>query len=145
MITTGLRLGAATAAWLFAGCVVVQVFLVGLGLFEAGTYLGTHAAFGTSIGILPVILVLLVIAGRCPVWLFGLTALLLGLSALQFIFVHYGPGSIRALHLVNAFALLGLALLVGGRARTLARRSSGTATVMAGAPERGSGSPIART
>ena len=118
-------------AWLFLGCVVVQVFLAGLGVFVGVEQFELHRQFGYTFGWLTLILLLLAIAGRLGRRWIGLSALLLLLFAMQSVFVALRPAlpAVAALHPVNALAIFGVAFHVATRSRAvlLARRST-TAT-----------------
>ena len=55
----------AVVAWLFAGCIVVQVFLAGLGVFDSPRTFLTHHDFGYLFGWLTLVM-LLIAAVRPP-------------------------------------------------------------------------------
>ena len=100
-------------AGLFAACAVVQVFLAGLGVFDDPRAFIDHRDFGYTFGWLTLVLLVLAIAGRMGRRFVGASVLLLTLFALQSVFVALReslPG-IAALHPLNGFAILGLALV----------------------------------
>lgn len=104
----------ALCAWLFAGGIIVQVFLAGLAvLVDVGRW-GDHRAFGSVLFLLPPMLLVTALAGRLPRRVVGLTALAILLFIVQFALVSVPAGTeigvIRALHPVNALALFWLAL-----------------------------------
>ena len=106
------------AAWLFAACVLVQVFLVGLDVFGATHDPGLHRTFAYIYGWLIPVMLVLARVGNLPTRLVALTAVLLFLYAVQTVL----PGFTREwpilgpLHVVNAFALFGLGLFLAHRA-----------------------------
>jgi mercuric ion transport protein len=119
------RLAFIGVAWLFLACVVVQVFLAGLGVFAGGQHFGLHREFGYLFGWLTLVLLLLAIVGRLGRRWIGLSALLLVLFALQSVFVALREvlPAAAALHPVNALAIFGVALHVARRSPPLAERS----------------------
>lgn len=125
MLTRWSRVAAAVIAFVFAGCVVIQVFLAGLSLFASGTHWADHRAFGSVIALPPLSLPVLAAAGRLPFRLVALAALILPLYALQFVFVHAGVGALAALHPVNALLLFSLSITVGRRIARHAAPSPG--------------------
>jgi len=112
------RLGYRALAWLFAGCVLVQVFLVGMDVFGATHDPALHRNFAYIYGWLLPIMLLLARVGRLPARMAGLTVLLLVMFAVQTVlpgftkqFPFLGP-----LHVLNAFAMFGLAIVLARRA-----------------------------
>ena len=123
------RLAFIGVAWLFLACVVVQVFLAGLGVFAGAQNFSLHREFGYVFGWLTLVLLLLALAGRLGRRWVGLSALLLVLFALQSVFValrEIAP-AVAALHPVNALAIFGVALHVAMRSRVLAADRSAAA------------------
>ncbi len=116
------RLAFIGVAWLFLACVVVQVFLAGLGVFAGAQNFSLHREFGYVFGWLTLVLLLLALAGRLGRRWIGLSALLLVLFALQSVFVALREivPAVAALHPVNALAIFGAALHVAMRSRGLA-------------------------
>jgi len=112
-------------AWLFVACVVVQVFLAGLGVFDNPTQFVTHREFGYLFGWLVFVLLALAIAGRMGRRIIGLSALLIVLFILQSVFVAFRTSqpALAALHPVNGFliGLVGIVLAREGRAVAAAR------------------------
>ena len=98
----------------FAACAVVQVFLAGLGVFDDPRAFVTHREFGYAFGWLTLIGLILALVGRSPRRITGLTALILVQFALQSVFVVLRADypAIAALHPLNGFALLGVAIVV---------------------------------
>jgi hypothetical protein len=107
------RIAYQALAWIFVACLVVQIFLVGLDLFEViGTEAGVHRAFAYTYGWLAPILVLLAVAGRLPRHRLWLTMLLLVLFALQTYLPTLKDQApwIAAFHAVNALFIFWLAV-----------------------------------
>jgi hypothetical protein len=119
-------------AWLFVACVVVQVFLAGLGVFQNATQFSVHRDFGYLFGWLVLILLILAVAGRMGREIIGLSVLLAVLFALQSVFVQLRTSQpvIAALHPVNGF-LIGLVGIVLGRE---GRRVAAVTPVASGTP-----------
>lgn len=132
-----IRLAFIGTAWLFLACVVVQVFLAGLGVFAGGQNFALHRDFGYLFGWLTLVLLVLAIAGRLGRRWIGLSALLLVLFAFQSVFVAFRGGmpALAALHPVNALAIFWVALYVARNAQTVAvARPSSEADAPAGEP-----------
>jgi len=113
------RIGFTLVAWLFTACVVVQIYLAGLGVFDDPQSFITHRDFGYLFGVLTLVLVVLAVAGRLPRRMLGASILLLVLFALQSVFVALWadmPG-FAALHPLNGFAILLLAIWVAWATR----------------------------
>lgn len=105
-------------AWLFAACVLVQVFLVGMELFEATSDASLHRNFAYLYGwLLPVLLVLAKV-GRLSSRMFAGTAVLLVLYAVQTILPALSKAIpvLGPLHAINALALFGLGVFLAQRA-----------------------------
>ena len=113
-------------AWLFVACVVVQVFLAGLGVFDSPTSFVTHREFGYLFGWLVFVLLALAIAGRMGRRIIGASALLIVLFILQSVFVAFRTTqpAVAALHPVNGFliGLVGIVLAREGRRLAAAAR-----------------------
>jgi hypothetical protein len=115
------RLAFIGVAWLFLACVVVQVFLAGLGVFAGAQNFSLHREFGYVFGWLTLVLLLLALAGRLGRRWIGLSALILVLFAFQSVFVALRDvmPALAALHPVNALAIFGVALHIARRSRVL--------------------------
>jgi len=110
------RIGFVGAAWLFVACVVGQIFLAGLGVFGLpAADFTAHRDWGYTIGWLTLIILVLAIAGRFPRRVIGLSAGLLILFSLQSIFVavRVDYPSVAALHPLNGFLILLVAIVLG--------------------------------
>ncbi len=116
---------------LFAGCVVIQVFLAGLGVFADPRSFITHREFGYLFGFLTLALLVLALVGRVPRRVTGLSALLLLLFALQSVFIAVRTSSpeIAALHPLNGFLILFVAITVS-RASWAARHEPSGASIV---------------
>jgi hypothetical protein len=110
------------AAWLFAACLVVQVFLAGLAVFDPTRTFIPHRDFGYLIGWFVLVLLVTAIVGRLGRRQIALAVLLLVLFVLQSVFVALRGTypEIAALHPVNGFLIL-LVTLVIARDAWLAR------------------------
>jgi hypothetical protein len=124
-----------TLAWLFAAGVVVQIFLAGLALFDNASRWADHKSFGMMIGILPILLLIVVLVGRLPRQIIGMSALLLVLYLIQ-INLPNADGYIAALHPLVAFAVLGLPVQLGFRLLGYWRQPALAAAAAGGRHER---------
>ena len=101
-------------AGLFVVCGIVQVFLAGLGVFsDPGSFI-THREFGYLIGWFTLVILVLSLVGRERRLVVGLSVLLLVQFTLQSVFVALRTSNptLAALHPVNGFLLLVVAMLV---------------------------------
>lgn len=96
------------ASWLVAACVVVQVFLAGLGVFDDPGAFVTHREFGYLFGWLTLVVLVLALVGRMGRRLVGASLLLLVQFALQSVLVAVRDSQpvIAALHPLNGMAIL---------------------------------------
>jgi hypothetical protein len=113
MIRSFARLAHPIATGAFVACAVVQVFLAGLGVFDDPKAFITHREFGYLFGWLTLVVLILALVGRSPRRITGLSVLLLVQFALQSVFVALRADlpAIAALHPLNGFALLGVAIV----------------------------------
>jgi len=104
----------AVVASIFVACLVIQVFLAGLGVFDSPSAFMTHATFGYIIEWLTVVMLLIAAFGRLGRRLIGLTALTLVQLVLQSVFVAVRDTypMVAALHPVNGFAVLLVTILI---------------------------------
>jgi hypothetical protein len=112
-------------AWLFAACILIQVFLAGMGVFDGPERFEAHRNFGYLFGWLTLVMVIIAAAGRLGRRLVGLTLLALVQFALQSVFILFREDlpAVAALHPVNGVLLLVVAIAIGriawaGRAAT---------------------------
>jgi Family of unknown function (DUF6220) len=125
---SGAHTALAVVAWLFAACIVVQVFLAGLGVFDGPARFEAHRNFGYLFGWLTLVMVIIAAVGRLGRVLIGLAVLALVQFALQSVFILFREDlpAVAALHPVNGVLLLLVALAIGRRA--WAGRKSASAT-----------------
>jgi mercuric ion transport protein len=135
LITVARRAHVAVTA-LFAGCVVVQVFLAGLGVFDDPGAFITHREFGYLFGWLTLVALVLALVGRMPRRAVGLSVLLLVLFALQSVFVALRSDlpAVAALHPLNGFAILGVAIVTAQLSWETRRRPATVEAVRMAAP-----------
>lgn len=118
MVRSRARLALPIVLAAFVACAVVQVFLAGLGVFNDPRSFVTHRQFGYAFGWLTLIALILALVGGSPRRITGLVAVLLLLFALQSVFVAVRANlpMVAALHPLNGFALLGVAIVATRRA-----------------------------
>ncbi len=112
-LTATARLAYRAGAWVLVGCLVIQLFLVGLDVFEVvGADSTIHKQFAYLYGWLAPALVLLAAAAGLPRWRIGEVALLLVLFAAQTYLPTLADRApvLAAFHAVNALAVFWLAL-----------------------------------
>jgi Family of unknown function (DUF6220) len=114
MIRSAARSAFPFAAGLLAAGAIVQVFLAGLGVFDDASAFITHRDFGYMLSLLPIVMAVLALVGGLPRRFAGLSALLFVLFILQSVFVaaRESTPAIAALHPLNGFLILGLAILL---------------------------------
>ena len=102
------------ASWLFVAGLVAQVFLAGLGVFSSAASFATHRDFGYALSALPVVLLVAGLLGGLGRRLALLAALEFGLFILQSVFVvmRSSAPAVAALHPVNGFLILLLAIII---------------------------------
>ena len=125
------RVGFNLVAWLFVGCVVVQFYLAGLGVFGSSSHFITHRDFGYLFGVLTLVLVVLALLGRFPRGLIVATIGLLLLFALQSVFLILGNSAptVAALHIVNGVLILGVATAIAWLTRGSLRATTDEAVL----------------
>lgn len=101
-------------ACLFVAALFVQVFLAGLGVFSSSTGFSTHRDVGYSLSLLPIVLLVVGLLGGLGRRLALLAALEFVLFILQSVFVamRTSAPAVAALHPVNGFLILLIALLI---------------------------------
>ena len=119
MIGKWIRMLYLIVAWLFPVAILFQVFLVGLSLFTGQVYWSTHRDVGHTLGVLPLLLVILAYLGRLPrsekllIWLqFGVYLV----QAEVFAAIRDVAPLLAAFHPVLALVLFALALIIALRA-----------------------------
>jgi Family of unknown function (DUF6220) len=118
------RIAVVVLARLFIIGIVVQIFLVGLSLFESADYWEDHKSLGESLGLIPILLILVALVGRLPMRLLVMAALLLVLFGVQFALPNVDNGYVAALHPVNALVLMGLADQIARQTRGINNRTA---------------------
>ncbi|HEY3993869.1 MAG TPA: DUF6220 domain-containing protein [Ktedonobacteraceae bacterium] len=110
------------SAWLFALCILIQVFLAGMGVFDSATWFSVHVAFAHNFEYIAVLLLILSLLGRFPRAIPLLSLLLIVQFALQYAFVQLsgqlGVLFLAAFHPVNAVVMFWVTQHVARRAMT---------------------------
>lgn len=116
-------------AWLFVACLIVQVFLAGLGVFDTSASFEAHRNFGYLLSWATILLAVLALLGGMGRRLALLGAGSFGLFILQSVFVAMRETNptIAALHPVNGFLILLIAVVMA-RDSWLARASTAAAS-----------------
>ncbi len=96
-------------AWIFAACVVIQVFIAGLAVFADPARWAWHRAFVHTFEFLPLIMLALAFVGRLPTRIRWLIAATYGLFWVQYATAGIG-GVAGAFHPVNALLLFWVAM-----------------------------------
>ena len=131
-------------AHLFAGLIVVQFFLAGLGAFTtvhnkkfSDSNFGAHGILGTLLVALALVILVVALIGRWSRWATKLSAALFGLMVVQFVLGLAGAGSapiLGGLHALNALILTGVTFLLVCEARreppALAAAQAGSGRVL---------------
>ena len=128
-------------AWAFVAGLVFQVFLAGRGVFEGAERFNDHVGWGYTIGLLPIVLLILAAAGRLGRRQVTYASAMFGMFILQPILVGLRDTqpTIAALHPVNGFALLLVAILSAREAWVARDASPGPAVAAVEQPATGSG------
>lgn len=117
------RRGYLLFGWLFIACILVQVFLAGMGTFVSPIHFAKHVGFVHIFEYLPLLMLVLAFAGRLSPKLRWMTAGLFALIAVQYMTAdarHYGVALgrfIAALHPVTAMGLFWAAMVTLRQAR----------------------------
>jgi uncharacterized protein DUF6220 len=125
-MTRYLRLAFAGVAWLFVAMVVVQVFLIGLGLFGDPAFRQTHREFGfTWVGLAAFALLLVAIAARPGRPYLAPVAVLFILYIVQTTLPGFRTDypAVAALHPVLALGIFVLGVRIAMSATQLAREA----------------------
>jgi hypothetical protein len=111
-VRAGARTVYVVLTWLFVIGLLVQVFLAGLGVFENPTQFATHRGFGFLLEIVPILLLVIgLVAGvGRRLAAFALVAFLLFILQSVFVAARDSSPMIAALHPVNGFLILLLAI-----------------------------------
>ncbi|CAN5695772.1 hypothetical protein BH23CHL7_BH23CHL7_19700 [soil metagenome] len=106
------RIGFTIVAWLFAAGMVIEFYLAGQGVWATQGNFELHRNFGYLFGVLPIVLVVLSLAGGMPRLLVGASVLLLGLTVVQVMLVVWPDidPNVTALHPVVGLFIVVLAV-----------------------------------
>ena len=101
-------------AWLVVAALVVQVWLAGRGVFDLSAGFATHRDVGYTIGLLPIVLLVLGLLGGMGRRVALLAVAIFVLVFVQSVLVYQRASnpSIAALHPVNGFLILLLAIVL---------------------------------
>jgi Family of unknown function (DUF6220) len=123
-------------AHLFAGLLVVQFFLAGLGAFETvhnkkfnDNNFGAHGGLGTLLVLLALIIAVLALIGRWSPFVTRVSLLLFGLMVLQFILGVTGANDsawIGGLHAVNALVIVAVTVVLVRESRQAMKAPAAT-------------------
>jgi Family of unknown function (DUF6220) len=123
-------------AHLFAGLIVVQFFLAGLGAFDAvhnkkfsDNNFGPHGLLGTLLVLVALVIMVIALIGRWSPATTKLSAALFGLMVIQFILGVSGAGTapiLGGLHAVNALLIVAVTYLLVKNARHLTPEAAAT-------------------
>lgn len=108
------RIAFAWLSWVFVACLVVQVFLAGVGAFGSTAGFEPHVTWAYTFGYLVLVNLVLAIAAGFARRFVALSGLLLVLFALQSVLAALRETSVylAALHPVNGFLILLIAIVV---------------------------------
>ena len=118
-----------------AVCVVVQVFLAGLGVFDDPATFLTHAGFGYLIELITIVVIVTALVARAGRRQVGLAVLSFLLLLMQSVFVALRDAmpAVAALHPMSGFLIL-LVSIVMARAAWAAARTASVGSPDAAAP-----------
>lgn len=127
MLTQGARNVWSILVWVVLVMLPIQFYLAGYGAFSFthGTTLtrnndwGAHAAFGSIIGLVVILVLISGLLSRLPRQLTGMTVALFVLMIVQFLLGAVGDSAavLAALHPVNALLITGLTMSLALRSR----------------------------
>ncbi len=119
-----LHIALAAIAWIFVATIVIQVFLIGLGLFDDPAFRATHRDFGyTVVGIAAFALLIAGLMARPSRRLLGAVVVLFVLYIVQTSLPEFRDSypAVAAVHPVLAMVIFVLALQVARMATALTR------------------------
>ncbi len=117
------RRGYLVLAWVFVGCVAVQVFFAGMATFGDAARWTWHTTFVHAFELLPLLMLPLAFLARAPAAMRWLTGALFALIWLQYLTANVG-GIPSALHPVNALVIFWIAVHLGQRAWRVTRQEA---------------------
>ena len=112
------RIGFALLAWLLVGLAIVQIYLAGEAVFANRALPGNfeiHRNFGWIILIITLVQLVFAFAGRLGWRMIGGSALLFVMLIVQSVLVRIATPNLAALHPVNGFLIVVLALWIAWR------------------------------
>jgi len=111
----------AVIAWLLVAALVVQVWLAGRGVFESPGVFATHRDVGYTISLFPIVLLVLGFLGGMGRRVAIMAALIFALMILQsaFVVMRASTPAIAALHPVNGFLILLVAIMLARESWTM--------------------------
>lgn len=117
----------------FVACLLVQVFLAGLGVFDDPRSFITHREFGYLLGWFTLAMLVLALVGRQRRLVIGLSVLTLAQFTLQSVFVALRADypSLAALHPVNGFLIILVTVAITRLAWVARREAASPAPVAA--------------
>jgi hypothetical protein len=117
------RVAHTVLSWVFVAGIFVQVFLAGMGVFNSTATFQPHVALGYTLELVPILLTILALVGGMGRRLALLSVVEFGLFLLQSVFVALRTSnpSIAALHPVNGFVILLVALLIARESTAIFR------------------------
>jgi hypothetical protein len=105
---------------------VIQVFLVGLSLFESASHWSDHVDFGRTIGLLTYLLPVLALVGRVGRRLIGHAVVVPVPFVVQMQLANADTGWVATFHPVNGLLLIGAAGSLGDRTLEFVRSRAAT-------------------
>lgn len=126
-----LHVAFAVVAWIFVATIVIQVFLIGLGLFDDPAFRETHRDFGyTAVGLAALALLVVAIASRPGRRLLGAVVGLFVLYIVQTSLPAFRDTYpvVAALHPVLALGIFVMSIQIARMATALAREPVAAAT-----------------
>jgi hypothetical protein len=101
-------------AWLMVAGLVIQVWLAGRGVFDTSAGFAPHRDLGYMIGLVPIVLLVLGLLGGMGrrVAILAAAIFVLGIVQSLLVFQRASNPSIAALHPVNGFLILLLAIVL---------------------------------
>ncbi len=96
-------------------CIVLQVFLAGMGIFVDADNLNMHRTFANYFEFAPLVMFILSFFGQIRGALRWLALVTLAFSILQHVTIQVFTGSLQALHAVDALVLFGLSWYMARR------------------------------
>lgn len=117
------RLVLKAMAWIFATCILIQVFLAGLALFWDSAQWASHRGFARLLILFPILMLVVSFIARLPLSLRLRSAGLIGIIILIVVIAKLpsGIGYVSALHPVLAFMLLGVTISIARKTDALTK------------------------